>query len=264
MKWVISSILFVLLIIAITLKTRDRQDDAALPPPQIQEEEDIPDFGSYQNVRQKKQAFFEFLLPMVRNANTRILAERSLIEAASVKLAAGSKLSRKESTTLHALFDKYHVETMEASTRQDIERLLLRADVVPASLVLAQSANESAWGTSRFATKGNNFFGIWCFEPGCGFAPFDRQEGLSHEVARFPSVQHSVDYYLKTINTHPAYRDLRQIRAHQRKQNVNIRGMALAEGLRRYSERGQDYIHEIQAMIRINNLQQYTLDTAGP
>ena len=262
MKWVMSSILFVLLIVVITLLTRDRHEEVPIPPEPVQEE--IPDFGSYQNVRQKKQAFFEYLLPMVRQANAQIHAERKQIEAASEKLARGSKLSGRESTVLRALFDKYHVETMEAPTWQDIERLLLRVDVVPASLILAQSANESAWGTSRFAREGNNFFGIWCFDPGCGFTPFERQEGLSHEVAKFVSVQEGVDYYLKTINTHPAYRELRQLRAEQRKQNVNIRGMVLAEGLRRYSERGQDYINEIQAMIRINNLQQYTLDTAGP
>ncbi|MDZ7825939.1 MAG: glucosaminidase domain-containing protein [Gammaproteobacteria bacterium] len=45
---------------------------------------------------------------------------------------------------------------------------LRRADEIPPSLVLAQAAAESAWGTSRFARMANNLFGQPRFTEGCG------------------------------------------------------------------------------------------------
>ena len=50
------------------------------------------------------------------------------------------------------------------STRADtLRELLRRVDVIPPSLVLAQGAIESGWGTSRFARQGNNLYGqrVW-------------------------------------------------------------------------------------------------------
>ena len=142
-----------------------------------------------------------------------------------------------------------------------LDLLLNKVDVVPASLILAQSANESAWGTSRFATEANNFFGIWCFKKGCGLTPKYRDEGLVHEVARFDTVQDGVSHYVHTINTHPAYKHLRELRTEQRQVNNSLNGTKLAIGLTNYSIRRQAYVQEIQAMIRYNNLQQYNLET---
>ena len=58
------------------------------------------------------------------------------------------------------------IETEKSSEREIVNELMLRVDVLPVSLALAQAANESAWGTSRFALQGNNIFGQWCYEPG--------------------------------------------------------------------------------------------------
>ena len=84
-----------------------------------------------------------------------------------------------------------------------------------------------------------------------------------YEVARFDTIQHSVDYYVLTINTNDGYIDLRNLRARLREESTLIRGSELALGLTRYSERGMDYVQEIQAMIRVNRLHQFTLDTAS-
>ena len=46
-------------------------------------------------------------------------------------------------------------------------------------------------------------------------------------------------------------------RARLREDNETISGHILAEGLLRYSERGKDYVHELQAVIRINKLAPY-------
>ncbi len=137
--------------------------------------------------------------------------------------------------------------------------LLTRVDVLPPSLVLAQSANESAWGTSRFAREGNNFFGQWCFTRGCGMVPRARGEGAVHEVEAFPDAVVSVRSYLRNLNSHGMYQQLRDLRAGQRQKQEPVTGVLLAGGLKGYSSRGDEYIKELVAMINFNRLEQYDL-----
>ena len=43
----------------------------------------------------------------------------------------------------------------------DLKELIVRMDIIPTSIALAQAAKESGWGTSRFALEGNAIFGQW-------------------------------------------------------------------------------------------------------
>lgn len=219
--------------------------------------EQVPDFAAIGNITAKKRDFFAFMLPKVRYANDQVRKERARILELNDKIAAGQALNKAETRALSELVSRYHI-IRPGSPDSALKQLLTRVDVVPASLMLAQSATESAWGTSRFARQGNNFFGIWCFTPGCGMTPKYRDEGLTHEVARFDTVQEGVSHYLHTLNTNLAYRDLRNIRAQKRRQHKPVRGIDLAEGLHRYSERGSNYVRDIKAMIRINRLQRFS------
>ena len=137
-----------------------------------------------------------------------------------------------------------------------IGELLKRVDELPPSLVLAQAANESAWGMSRFAQQGRALFGQWCFKAGCGMVPDGREAGAAYYAVRaFPSVAASVRSYYQNLNTHRAYRSLRNLRAHLRDQGLPMDSMQLAEAIGVYSQRGDDYIKEIQTIIRQNDLQ---------
>ncbi|ALO47151.1 hypothetical protein PS2015_2517 [Pseudohongiella spirulinae] len=60
--------------------------------------------------------------------------------------------------------------------------------------------------------------------------------------------------YLFNLNSHEAYTQLRISRAELREEGEPITGLDLVDNLRRYSERGDDYIEELQSMIRFNNL----------
>jgi len=191
------------------------------------------------------------------------MAERLFVEGLTIEHNLSEQRSSEQHLSdLHRLAKKYKVKEIDG-TKQTLlsaeskDKLLKRIDAVPVSLILAQSANESAWGTSRFARQANNFFGIWCFSKGCGITPLQRDEGLVHEVAKFDTVQDGVNYYIRMINTHSAYRTLRQIRATQREKGEVLSGTKLADGLIKYSERGEAYVQEIKAMIRTNKLAQY-------
>ena len=218
----------------------------------------LPDFSAIKDVSTKKQMFFNYMLPKVRQANDKILADRRLLMMIRDDLTKGDTLDPDDIQFISALKTRYRTGR-QTNLRSTVDDLLIRVDVVPESLVLAQAANESGWGTSRFARQANNLFGIWCFREGCGLTPKNRDEGLTHEVAKYETVQVGLVAYIHTINTNPAYTYLRDIRATTRSQEQHFSGLALAEGLLRYSSRGIDYVRDIQQLIRVNELQKYTL-----
>tara|TARA_B110000444_G_C18770735_1_gene562369 strand:- start:290 stop:1210 length:921 start_codon:yes stop_codon:yes gene_type:complete len=218
----------------------------------------LPDFSAIEDVRTKKQTFFNYMLPKVRKANDKIRANRRLLLMIHGDLTTGGALNEDDIQFVSKLKARYRIN-QQTTLSSTIDDLLIRMDVVPESLVLAQAANESGWGTSRFARHANNLFGVWCFREGCGLTPKNRDEGLNHEVAKYETVQEGIVAYIHTINTNPAYIHLRNIRATTRSQELNFSGLDLAEGLLKYSSRGIDYVRDIQQLIRVNELQKYTL-----
>ncbi len=212
-----------------------------------------PDFDSFTNVQEKKQAFFDYLLPSVREANDYVLKDRERVIRWQTAYETRGNLSGRDLSQLNTLAAQYEIDT-ELGIEEKLELLSLRVDMIPASLALAQAAKESGWGTSRFSKDANNYFGEWCFSEGCGLVPSRRAEGATHEVRAFDDVEDSIAAYIHNLNTHPPYRSLREIRAEMRDQG-KITGMSLAEGLSRYSERGPVYIGEVQSIIRVNDLQ---------
>jgi Bax protein len=215
----------------------------------------VPDFSSYKDVKQKKLAFFSYLKPMVDKSNRRVLSERRRI----LTLHKRNNLAPWELAELQSIALRYRIVSFDQGS-ESFKNLLERVDSLPPSLVLAQGANESSWGTSRFARDGKNFFGLWCYTADCGLVPEQRDSGSRHKVAEFDTVQEGVDYYFYNLNSHPAYNDLRQRRAKLSNTNQPLTGHALAQGLLFYSERREAYVQDIQSMIRINNLQRYDTD----
>jgi len=209
-----------------------------------------PDFTKFVDVKEKKRTFFNYLYPMIVQVNTKLQKVRNEL----VALKQQPNLSAEQGRRVNQLAEEYKVDE-NLDIRYKLDALLIKIDTLPPSLVLAQGANESSWGTSRFARKANNYFGQWCFKKGCGLVPKRRADEAFHEVAKFDSVYESVESYMRNLNRHPAYSELRQIRSELRKQNNYISGQALAHGLEKYSERGEEYIAEINQMIRFNKLE---------
>lgn len=212
----------------------------------------LPDFGAIEDITERKQAFFEFLAPVVMAENHRVLEQRERLLGLAGKLRAGERIGWLDRRWLGRLAEEYDVAWDSDSPMEGVELLERRVDAVPVSLALVQAATESGWGRSRFATEANNFFGHWCYRPGCGLVPSRRTTGAAHEVAAFDSVADSVSRYLRNLNTHAAYAPLRAIRARLRRNGESPSAMALADGLVRYSERREEYVDEIKTVIRVN------------
>ncbi|WP_440055795.1 glucosaminidase domain-containing protein [Pseudoalteromonas sp. T1lg65] len=212
---------------------------------------DLPDFGAITDVKKKKSMFFDFIKPHVEAENKLILEQRATLEIALMMLQYNESLSLAQLEKISDIFESYNMPTTDID-EMSLKAALHRVDIIPKELALMQAANESAWGTSRFARIGLNFFGQWCYTKGCGMVPRLRDDEAAHEVKAFKSVRAAVKSYFRNINTHNAYLELRNVRAQLRAQKEPIAATKLTAGLMSYSERGEDYIEELNDMIRHN------------
>ena len=200
----------------------------------------------------KKQEFMTILLPYIEEENRRLIALRKRVSAMFDKIETGHALSTSEQQQIGKLAKKYRIKGDPLVDLAAREELLRKIDIIPSSLALAQAANESAWGESRFARQANNLFGIWTYDQDKGLKPKRREEGKTHLVRIFDDFGESVRYYMYTLNSHPAYQELRQIRQQLRASKQVIEGPKLAAGLEKYSAKGQAYIELIQSLIEQN------------
>ena len=139
------------------------------------------DLDELQNTRLKKETFIKIVLPLIVAENERILADRTKLK----------RIYKKKNTTdlekqwLRQKLLEYKVK------KGNMDELLLRVDIIPTSIALAQAAKESGWGTSRFALEGNAIFGQWTWS-GQGLAPLDRASNKNHKILKFPILRASV------------------------------------------------------------------------
>lgn len=195
-------------------------------------------------VTAKKRVFFRTLGPLVLLANEEIAFQKAALKSA---------IAANNLTVIAELASQYRVSTAPDDP-QTIEELQMRIAPVPPSLAMAQMAIESGWGTSRFAALGNALFGQWTYD-GDGITPNEQRSRLGdYKIAAFKTPFGSVRAYMMNLNTESAYEEFRDQRADFLNQNKPLSGTDLAETLTRYSERGQVYIEEIQAVIRQNKL----------
>ena len=211
----------------------------------------LPNFGAIKDIKRKKSEFFNFIRPAVINENQRLLSLRQQIAQMLTRLSLEEPLADAETQLLSSLVKQYRV-SKGGTPFQQLNALMSKVDEIPTALVLVQAANESAWGTSRFSRIGLNFFGIWCYSKGCGMVPRSRNVGADHEVQAFQSVEQAVKRYLHNINTNSAYDVFRTIRRQLREQDQPLVPEVLAMGLLPYSERGTDYVIELNDMLRHN------------
>jgi Bax protein len=215
--------------------------------------EKIPeDFPQIADTQQRKTLFLRALLPIVMLENRRIREQRNLAQWLFEKESLPA-----EGTEAHAWLNQLAKEmriTGDLGKPEIQAKLLERLDEIPPALALAQSAIESGWGTSRFALEGNSLFGQWTYKADNGLKPTDRDEDKNHLVASFPDLQASVRAYMRNLNTSRAYREFRKTRATMREANEPLSPVELANHLRRYSQRGMDYVKELQVIINSRTL----------
>jgi Bax protein len=208
------------------------------------------DMAEIDQVAEKKRIFIMVMLPLVLAANENILSDRVQLLYLKSSVDMGQELSVADEAWLNDLAELYYVDDV------DLDTLVARVDVIPPSLVLAQAALESGWGTSRFAHEGNAVFGQRSWNEDDGIVPEARRSDETHVVKSFDGLKDSVLAYLVNLNRHGAYRHLRQIRTALHSENLPLDGWTLAAGLDDYAEEA-DYIELVRSVIRFNKLSDF-------
>ena len=159
-----------------------------------------------------------------------------------------------EKKKLSGLVDYYKIKEDLTLTQKLID-LKEKVNIFPDSLILAQASLESAWGTSRFAVEGNNFFGQHCFSKSCGISA---RGDKKVKVAKFASVFDSIQSYYRNLNSGDAYKKLRKLRSEEFSKLNKMDSLKLTKGLSGYSTLGNgDYAKRLNEVITFNKLQQY-------
>lgn len=213
------------------------------------------DLDVIRQVELKKSVFFKTTLPLILMENEKIAADRQRLLNLVDVVRGGRDLGPSDAAWLAQLAQRYK------ATVDDLDTLIARVDEIPVSLAMAQAAEESGWGTSRFAQTGNALFGQWTTADDEGLIPKDRKEGMTHKVKAFDSLSDSVAGYMRNLNTHGAYKSLRAERASMRDRGIELNGRELAGTLTKYSERGEKYVKSIRLIIDANDLNE--LDSAA-
>ena len=205
---------------------------------------------------QSKKDFVKTLLPLISYQNQNILLERSKLEELRASLIDHNTLPNNDLKFLNKISQKYRIKTADKHKYDLVNELLNRVDIIPNSIVLAQAANESGWGSSRFAREFNALFGEYTYDYSDGVVPLLREEGEKHLVKTFASVDKSVQSYFNNLNSHYAYEDFRKVREMMREKNNFSNIKLLVEELDSYAA-DINYITTINAIIDANKLDQF-------
>ncbi len=218
----------------------------------LPEYKNIPEYRYKRTIESRKRSFFNFMQPIIRTENERVLKQRERFFNLYNKHRRGDRFFFWHRKWFDKMLKEYKIDPSKMESEKAWEQLEMRIDAVPIELALAQSASESAWGMSRFAFLGKSMFGQWIYSSSDGMIPLKRAPGDRHRVARYDNVRLSVRSYLRNLNTHSAYDAFRRLRHQQRQEGKKLDGLILAQGLIKYSQRREEYVEEIRELIRKN------------
>jgi len=218
---------------------------------------------NFKNFSNSKQHFIKTLLPLISYENQKILLERKNLFKIKEILLNEKTLENQELAYLKKIAKKYKIKASNKHKIDLVNQLLISIDIIPNSIVLAQAANESGWGTSRFAKEYNALFGEYTYDFSKGVMPLKREEGKKHLVKAFASYDKSVKSYFKNINTHYAYEKFRLTRKLMRDKNNFLNINLLVKRLNTYAE-DNNYVETISSIIETNKLSQFDIINYTP
>ena len=210
------------------------------------------------NLTKKKIKFIETLLPLISYQNQKIIVERARLFEIYDYLDLQKTLPKDDIVLLENMAKKYLINSKNKHKIDLVKELLQSVDIIPNSIVLAQAANESGWGSSRFAKEHNALFGQYTYDEKYGVVPLNRDEGEHYLIRYFSSIDKSIESYFKNINTHYAYEKFRQIRSEMNKNNLGLNVKLLTQHLDAYAK-DEFYVETINSIIETNNFIQFDL-----
>lgn len=204
------------------------------------------------SIDEKKRTFFDMMLPAILVASHEIEEARLKLERLAETMEKGETLAAGDRAYLDRLLEEW-------KARDVYELLESKIIVHPSSIMLAQAALETGWGTSRFFTLANNTFGIWSFdkdEP--RVRAKETRDGAVVFVKKYNDFSESIIDYYKLIATGPYFEYRQAIAAKNNPYDM-------IQHLTKYSELREEYVKRLQLVMNQSKLERfddYQLDPA--
>lgn len=204
------------------------------------------------NTPARKDVFLDILLPKIQAENRKILEDRAFVlNFLDTYLITYNANDRDSIYRLAKLAKRYKIKHIYDKTAYEN-----KVNAIPTSMVLAQAAVESAWGTSRFVKLANNIFGVWTWGKE-GIVPEHREEGKNHKIKIYKSLEESIRAYMLNLNRNPAYKKFRSKRLRFAQEEKSYKGTDSAETMTNYSGIGHRYNEILKSTIIKNDWLKY-------
>lgn len=195
---------------------------------------------------EKKEKFIHVLLPAVLTIQNKLKQKLSRVIQIENKLIRKEHVSAEDHLYLSGLMQEYQA--------RDILDLKKRLKPHMTSLVIAQAAAESGWGTSQLCTRANNLFGMTSvLSPNSKGSYTCKMGNKTVVMRRYPSLLKSIEHYFFVIAIAKSYENFRE----KRWQGCHLEKL-IAE-LTSYSEQKSYYGNFLRGIINQNELRRYDI-----
>lgn len=206
------------------------------------------------NLTELGKEFLHMMIPQVMYVNAGITLQRKTIEMHQNYFIKTGILTEDDASVISNIASMYDYKPMELNKLKSKEEildyfdgLLLRVDIIPEKMIIAQAIIESGWGKSKSSRACNNYFGLTC--RGCGGYVVTQSSSSTYYLKKYDNLYECIGDFARILNTKGAYEDFRELRAEMRKKEIPLNSQKLAHGLMNYSELGMRYINKVKFVI---------------
>ena len=184
--------------------------------PQIYLEHFPSDFDTITDFKRRNELFIQILTPLALKINQEIMHERKEMLKLQQIFQNKQQLSPQEVEQLEALAQKYDVFTrLKGNDRIKLQfnQLKLKINQVYPSFLIAVSAIETDWGSSRIVKEGNALYKELVWHSTEGLEPEGETEDHTYKIRIFPNLYESMKSYALKFNSNVSYEHARYLRS---------------------------------------------------
>ena len=197
------------------------------PVPRIFVQSVPKDFNKEKYDTVRPALFYEIMTPVILKANEALAAEREQVLTLKKEFDQNGDLTPESMEKLKEWVTRYDVKPSD-DLETLFDTLIPKVDGVTPTLLLATAAEDSGFGTSRYAREYNAVFHQRDWD-GNGAVPDEKQkEGPQYRIKVFPSLYDAVLSQIHYLNTNGYFENYRIARAKYRRTDNLMRGYSVA------------------------------------
>lgn len=218
------------------------------PVPRVFVQSVPSDFNREKYDEVRPALFYEMLLPVVLKANEALIAEREQVLRLRKEFYETGDLTAESMDELKKWIERYDVKLSDDLDTL-FNTLVPRVDAVTPTLLLTMAAEDSGFGTSRYAREYNAIFNQRDWD-GNGAVPDEAQkEGPQYRIKIFPSLYEAVLSEIHYLNTNGYFENYRIAREKYRRTDNPMRGYSIAHLLINFPYRPIKYPDILKHLI---------------